>query len=273
MLRQDVDLLLFVHTNGWPTYGRTREWVKALPVPSVMLTLDLYRGLEREADVELPNFSCRYVFTADEPDWLRERGVNALFSPPGILETSCYVAAPDPLHPAYGKIVFVGSQKYHAAWPWRQELLAFLRSEYGGRFVHFDHSSGMRGHALNVLYASASVTVGDSCFASPDSGYTSDRLFESLGRGATLVYPTIRWESVLGPSLARNMCQYTPGDYGSLREAIDDAICDGPHPDELFAQARFAIGENHSYTQRLQAILETVAQHEPSVAKALKEAR
>lgn len=254
-------LLIWMHTHGWNP-PITEQWLRDCDgrgCKTVGYTLDLFRGLKRHDPDYVtthPWFKCKHFVQPDDPQWLIERGVNAHFMPPAILKTSCYLAPP---FPDDLDIIFVGSENYHPEWPWRQEMLAFLRDKYGSRFHHFDHSSGMRGHRLNRLYATAKVVVGDSCFADPGSPYTSDRLFETLGRGGNLVYPSINlgWDNsryrVYYPG------SYQAGDTKSLAYAIDRGLELHEQERNLRLENTGAVKLNHTYCNRLQAILDMVA--------------
>lgn len=247
------DLLFWVHTNGWPWSGRDERWVRDLRIPTACFTLDLYRGLKREGGVDVrdqPNMKCGFVFTADgDPEtqaWFEEKGVNHHWLPPAISDDSCYLADPVFGHPAFGKVVFVGSRGYHPEWPWRQALLEWLEKTYGDQFVHFDHSSGMRGHKLNELYASAAVVVGDSCFADSRLRYWSDRFPETLGRGGRLVFPGVA--GLHGPAEF-----YVVGDFDSVQCAIEAARGDPRRPCVEWAKA------GNTYRFRMQEMLDTIA--------------
>lgn len=278
------DLVLWSHTHGWDqvSWPDIASFCAPKGVPTVAFTLDLFRGLARHdpAYVEThPWFRCKYFFQPDSPDWLRARGVNAYFSPPAILESSCYVSPLDPKHEAYGKVVFVGSRTYHPEWGFRPALIDWLEKTYGQDFLLYEHSSGLRGDRLNQVYANAAVVVGDSCFASPDSPYTSDRLFESLGRGAALLYPNIHWESFPGVRafLECNGGTYVPGCTDELEWKIGILLEDwrqwhgdpslggdgnAEYVDPLRYEAAQFVQTYHSYAVRLRSILETVAREE-----------
>lgn len=243
-------LFLWMHTHGWnPPIDE--DWLRRQTIPTVGYTLDLFRGLKRHDPdyvTTYPWFKCQWFFQPDDPAWLREHGCMATFMPPAILQTSCYLAPPfnDDL-----EIIFVGSEEYHPEWPWRKEMLAYLRSWYGSRFHIFPHSSGMRGHRLNRLYATAKLVVGDSCFASPKSPYTSDRLYETRGRGGCLIYPRIDSEH------CADEFSYHAGDHRDLRYVIEANLAAPMGNDERRLQID-AIRESDTYTQRMEQMLSLV---------------
>lgn len=236
------DLVLWTKTPGWgPSPHMTLEFfagAKARGIPTAGLHLDLWKGLERaNAIAAEPYFHGLDVFAQADPDleWWRARGVNAIYSPPGVLEASCYLA--DPVPELAHEIVFVGSRGYHPEYPFRGELIVWLERTYGPRFKLYEHGSGMREHRLNQLYASARVVVGDSCFAGKIPGYWSDRLPESLGRGARLVFPRIQGR-LAGWSWVP-CAMFEPGDFSDLQAKIE---------------ARLAVPEAEALTERLEAI-------------------
>lgn len=265
------DVTIWMHTHGWD-WDAADEFLAQTTSPTVAITLDLFRGLARHDPkyVEThPWFKCKYFFQPDEPDWLRARGVNAYFSPPGVLGESCYVSPLNPKHEAYRKVVFVGSKNYHPEWPWRAQLIEFLEETYRKRFVLYTHDSGLRGDRLNQVYANAGVVVGDSCFASPDSTYTSDRLFETLGRGGNLLYPAIKWRGLDAHLRDLVWTDYTPGELDQrrkidLRRKIDDGLRFAFDEDwrSEAEEASAYIRAAHSYEARMERILETVAREE-----------
>src|SRR5258708_12315387 len=94
-------------------------------------------------------------------------------------------------------IVFVGSRGYHSEWPYRPQLVDWLKQTYGSRFHHFSgevESEGLkRGLELNQVYADAKVGVGDTlCINFDYPYYFSDRLFENTGRGGFTISPYIK---------------------------------------------------------------------------------
>lgn len=268
------DRTIWMHTHGWDWHGMDMFVEAARPIA---ITLDLFRGLARHDPkyVEThPWFKCKYFFQPDEPDWLREHGVNAFWSPPAVLEDSCYVAELDKDHEAFGKVVFVGSRQYHPEWPWRAQLVDFLEKRYKDKFVLYEHSSGLRGDKLNRVYANAAVVVGDSCFASPESAYTSDRLFETLGRGGNLIYPRINYKPY-GGLQAFVAGLYDPGNFDELEWQIEESLGwferaeyteslgkGEQYIDALRYQSSDFIKSYHTYANRLEAILKKVGEEE-----------
>lgn len=182
------DVLFYSHTHGWeiPNLEDVFAACKDRSIPTVSAHLDLWTNLEREVDIgKEATWKTDYIFTPDKTIKLP----NHYYMRPGVKESSCYLAAPDPVLYSKYKVAFVGSYGYHKEYPERPQLIDFLKETYKDEFLHIEHS--MRGHDLNVLYRSVPVIVGDSCFSqsNPIPGYYSDRIPETLGRGGLLFHP------------------------------------------------------------------------------------
>jgi hypothetical protein len=199
------DLFIWVHTHGWKTPGEaTMDQVlielKKANIPTITYHLDLWFGLERQKDLEQDNFykTIGHFFTVDKlmADWFNENtNVKGHFIPPGVYDKECYIHKDyDKKHYDYD-VIFVGSKRYHHEYPFRPQLIEFLRGTYKNKFCHVggDGDTGtVRGDALNRIYAKSKIAVGDTLnlnFNYPY--YTSDRLFESTGRGGFTIYPNI----------------------------------------------------------------------------------
>ena len=93
-------------------------------------------------------------------------------------------------------MIFVGtSADYHTAdWPYRSQLITFLKGRYADRFAAWGHPNPtIRNQDLNDLYASAKVSVGDSlCKNFKHENYWSDRIYETTGRGHFIIHPYIK---------------------------------------------------------------------------------
>jgi hypothetical protein len=192
---RDAQLFQYTHTHSWNTPGSfsTAEMmnrIRAFGVKSFSYHLDYYWGLntvDRRQDLigQHPSWKTNYWFSTDgahEAEYLA-RGVNHRWLPPGVVEYGCYEGTPQS-----GLVVdvgFAGSVAYHPEYPFRSQLVAALRDRYGARFRVF---TGYRERALNDLYASVKVLVGDHVFAGTPR-YWSDRLPETCGRGGFIVYP------------------------------------------------------------------------------------
>jgi hypothetical protein len=180
--------------------------------------------------------------------------------PPAVFAPECYIAEPVP--ELVQDVIFVGSYGYHPQWPYRQQLIDWLKATYGSRFTHYDHSSGMRGHLLNQLYASAKVVVGDSCCPGlTQTNYWSDRVPETLGRGGVLVHPWIEGMQHHYRQ-GEHLSYYDYGDLDVLGFTIDTLLKWSTGREERRIVGHEWVKAHHTYTNRVQAMLEIVAPSE-----------
>ncbi len=233
--------------------------LRRLGIPTVGHTLDLFVGLPREALLDVdPWFKTDWFFSADggHDEVFRAKGINHHWLPPAVYGPECYLAQPDPA--LVQDVIFVGSYTYHPQWEYRRHLIDWLRATYGARFTLYDHNSGMRGHRLNQLYASASVVIGDSCCPGfTQTHYVSDRFFETPGRGGLLIHPKIE-----GIDMA-HLPTYQFGQFDQLRRVIDGYLADAQARDHLRLVGHCYTSANHTYAHRVQTILDTVAKGRP----------
>ena len=251
---EHADLLLWTRT--WGLRGDGFEMLRRLPCPSAAFHLDLYAGLDRAATLPSePWWKCSFVFTADggSEDFWHEHGVNHFWSPPGVYSQECYRADPDPAY--VQDVIFTGSYGYHKEWPYRPELIDRLRAHYGSRFTLYEHSSRMRGHRLNVLYASARVVVGDSCclgFNHPY--YWSDRIPETLGRGGFLIHPRIHGiERHFREDV--DLVLYDFNDWSQLYAKIDHYLHHPMQRKIIQRTGHDTVKSAHTYTHRMRVML------------------
>ena len=200
------DLFIWVHTHGWKTPGNTGMDVVLAKlnrhgIPTMTYHLDLWFGLRRQQDLEKDNFykTIGHFFTVDKlmADWFNENtDVKGHFIPAGVYDKECYIHEDYNPNKFEHDVIFVGSKGYHPEHPYRPQLIDYLKETYGKRFLHVggDGDTGtVRGDKLNKIYANSKVAVGDSLnigFNYPY--YTSDRMFESTGRGGFTIYPRIK---------------------------------------------------------------------------------
>lgn len=273
--RHKPAFVLWTHTHGLApeaTHGRQAamlDGLRSLGVPSVAYHLDRWWGLDREDQVwEEPFFRCDLVCTADgghAAEW-ETAEVNHRWFPPGVLAAACEPRGR--YRYAYGaELAFVGSWQggYHDEWQHRSELVRFLRDEYGDRCAFWPKPGqhAIRGAELNDLYASVDILVGDSCLVpnrdgSPCSNYCSDRIPETLGRGAFLLHPFVPgivWGDGLWSS-GDHLAGWTLGDFDELADKIDNWLR-RPVERERVAQAGRALTlREHSYERRMVQLVE-----------------
>ena len=264
-LCEATDLFWFTSTwhEDFPGGFAALDILHRRGLPTVSHTLDLYIGLDRESQLDIdPFWRTQYVFSADggHPDVWAAKGINHHWMPPAVFAPECYLAEPDPA--LVQDVIFVGSYGYHAQWPYRKQLIDWLKETYGPRFTHYDHDSGMRGHRLNQLYASAKVVIGDSCCPGfTQARYWSDRVPETLGRGGFLIHPLIcgMRESFEGGT---HLDYYAFLDWQELHERIAYFLQHEEKRRLIQSSGHSHVKAQHTYTNRLQEVLAIVAQKE-----------
>jgi hypothetical protein len=263
---QKADLFIWVHTHGWKTPGRmSMEDVliklKEDSVPTMTYHLDLWFGLKRQDDLSNDNFykTIGHFFTVDKlmADWFNENtDVKGHYILPGVYEPECYI------HNSYGTgydydIIFVGSKGYHPEYPYRPTLIDFLKKTYGNRFTHVggDGDTGtIRGDKLNKVYARSKVAIGDSLNLNFDYPYyTSDRLFESTGRGGFTIYPAIKG---LEDTFTKNeIVWYEHGNLNELVHTINHYLENETEREKIRIAGHERTKADHTYTNRWKKIL------------------
>lgn len=271
----DCDALLYTRTWGMlastgrpclppaPT-GEALAMLDRLRVPSASWHLDLYHGLPRGSAAMLkadPFWRTRHVFSPDGSPaaaaFFAANGVRHHYLKPGVLRAECYLAAP--VEELAADVVFVGSEGYHAEWPYRGKLIRWLRDTYGARFVKHGHPQSLvRGHRLNQLYASAKVVVGDTlCLGFNHPNYWSDRVYETLGRGGFLIHPRIAGmeeEFADGEHLAF----YNFNDWSGLRERIDHFLAHDDERERVRLAGHELVRSRCTYTDRARQVVATL---------------
>lgn len=261
------NLFIWIHTHGWTTPGRL-PMIKVLNnlkrTKTITMTyhLDLWFGLSRQNDLRRDAFykSIGHFFTVDKlmADWFNKNTkVKGHFIPAGVYDKECYI------HKDYNKdrfkydVIFVGSKGYHQEYQFRPQLIDFLRATYKDRFLHVggDGDTGtIRGDALNLIYAKSKVAVGDSLnlnFNYPY--YTSDRLFESTGRGGFTIYPKIiGLENYFNDD---EIVWYEHGNFDDLKSKIDYYLKHDKERENIRIAGHERTKKDHTYIQRWKNIL------------------
>lgn len=259
-----ADLFLWTSTHSyalkWDGAAKAVETLNEM-LPTAAFHLDLFFGLNRSGSVTRePWFKLKFCFTADgdHPEEFEAAGVNHHWSLPGVYHAECQLgSARDKFK---SDLAFVGSWQghYHQEWRGRFDLVEWLRNGYGTsvRFWPEPGKHAVRGLELCDLYASVKIVVGDSCFADTAKRYTSDRVYETVGRGGFLLYPRI--EAVEAELIDKvHLCYYTPGDWDELRDLVKHWL----HPDQDAQRAAIRkagsafVREHCSYLNRLTAML------------------
>ena len=263
----DSDLFIWVHTHGWQTPGSidmidVLNELKKHNIPTMTYHLDLWFGINRQKDLENDGFykSIGHFFTVDKlmADWFNKNTkVKGHFMPPGVYDKECYIH-PDKNKKYYDHdVIFVGSKRYHHEYPFRPQLIDFLRDTYKDRFCHVggDGDTGtVRGDALNRIYARSKIAVGDTLnlnFNYPY--YTSDRLFESTGRGGFTIYPRI--EGLDKYFNDDEIVWYEHGNLDDLKQKIDYYIENNEEREAIRLRGHERTKNEHTYVHRWTEIL------------------
>lgn len=263
---KDADLVHYVHTHGWETpglfpIGELLKKFEARGIPTISVHLDYWRGLAREQDVNThPFWQTQFIFTADggSNDWYREQGINHFYLKAGVVERDCYLG--DWKEKYAMDVIFTGSYGYHPEWSYRPKLIDWLKSTYGDRFRRYAGDvppfGTVRGKALNDVYASAKVAVGDTlCLGFEHPHYFSDRLFETTGRGGFLIFPYIKGiEDCF--EIGKEIVTYPFGDFDELKRLIDYYVEHDEEREAIRLAGYERTKRDHTYTSRVQEMLE-----------------
>lgn len=257
----NLDVLFYSHTHDpnyvIPSLRRVFEIYRLKGIPTVSVHLDRWLGLNRVVDMgQEATWFTEYIFMADgSPEAAQkytELGLNWHYLKPGVVERDCYMAQPNH-HRFPHEIVFVGSMGYHPEYPWRPEMIRWLHKTYGSNFGHYgnDGIQVVRGNDLNVLYATAKIAVGDSCFGGRPN-YVSDRYYETRGRGGVLLHPEVEGVDKWG------VIPYIHGDFENLKGVID-SLLENNDLRESCRKAGFEwVKKNETYTNRAQEMLDII---------------
>lgn len=260
----NVDAFFWIHTHGWNTTGidGALSFLKGKGVPTFGYHLDLYMGLKREPQLHEYVTKLDHFFTVDKlmADWLNgNTGTKGHYLPPGVFGPECYIAQPDRVKYPHD-IVFTGSGNYHSEYPYRNKLINWLKETYGERFAHYGSGGlpGLRGHELNVMYASAKICIGDTlCKDFKYPYYFSDRLTETPGRGGFMIFPYIRGLEMMY-SLGKEIISYPYEDFEWLKSTIDYYLIHDKEREVIRMAGHRRAKESHTYTNRMEFILETL---------------
>lgn len=262
------DLVVVIHTHGWITPGiLTWEFIskelRAHNIPLITYHLDLWFGLAREKDLYEDEFysHLHHFFTVDKKmaDWLNETtNIKGHYLPAGVYGAECIEMKPQRV--GY-EIVFTGSRGYHPEYPYRPQLVDFLRKAYGLRFIHIGNDGEVapkRGLALNQIYRNAKIAIGDTLninFEYPY--YFSDRLFEQPGRGAFQIFPNIKGVEDCYED-GKEIVLYEHGNLQDLKEKIDYYLVHDAEREQIRKAGFERTKRDHTYVKRWEKILEVL---------------
>ena len=264
----DSDLFVWVHTHKWQTPGNMSmdevlNRLKEANIPTMSYHLDLWMGIERQKDLEQDNFykTIGHFFTVDKlmADWFNENtNVVGHFLTAGVYDKECYIHNDYNPYDFQYDVIFVGSKGFHHEYKYRPELIDFLRKTYGKRFLHVggDGDTGtVRGDDLNKIYAKSKIAIGDSLnigFKYPY--YTSDRLFESTGRGGFTIYPRIKGLEDYFED-GNEIVFYEHGNLQDLKTKIDYYLLDGLSREKIRLAGHERTKNEHTYVHRWATIM------------------
>lgn len=268
------NLLIVVHTHGWRTVGLALDKVllclKGAGIPTLTYHLDLWLGLQRQKDLDSDPFyrTIGHFFTADRlmAEWFNEHtDVKGYFLPAAVYDRECYIS--DQPSPHANDVIFVGSRRYHNEWPWRPQLLDWLRATYGPRFTHIggDGDTGtIRGAELNAAYAGSKVAVGDTLCKNFDyPWYASDRLWECAGRFGAQVFPRITGLDEWFKD-GEHLLYFNFGDFDDLRSKIDWMLEHDEERERIRRAGHEMVKASGTYRHRWESILSTVFEGAPA---------
>jgi hypothetical protein len=279
-------MFVWVHTHGWETPGeQSMETVlkklKEAGVPTVTYHLDLWLGLQRQADLEKdPVYkSIQHFFTVDKKmaDWFNENTeVEGHYLPAGVFGDECYMkpvtqtilnrhVKPGQMFieeiPIYqNEVIFVGSRGYHPEYKYRPQLIDWLHLIFGDKFKHYggDGLGVVRGDALNQLYADTKVVVGDSLNIGFDyPGYWSDRIYETTGRGGFIIHPEIEGLETQF-EYGKEIVTYKYGDFADLEEKINHYLTYDQEREAIRKAGFERTKRDHTYARRWEHIINMV---------------
>ncbi len=256
-----LDMLIYSHTHD-PSYVipdliKVFDQYKQFGIPTVSAHLDRWMGLKRVEDMgREATWFTEYIFMADGSPEAAEMydklNLNWFYLPPAVVERACYKAEPD--HVRFPQeIVFTGSRGYHPEYEFRPKLIDWLRATYGKRFGHYgnDGLGVIRQSALNTLYSTAKIVVGDSCFSGRPR-YTSDRYQEVRGRNGFLLHPHCEGVETNG------VVDYERENLEDLKTKIDYYLNNDVEREALRSEGFDWVKDHETYTQRAEQIIETV---------------
>lgn len=286
------DFVLWTRTGwDWPAYGWSHEHAREMQlrflllarkhnIPVVGYHLDIWWGLKRQTQVlEEPFFRVPLLVTADgghDAEWL-DADIEHVWMPPGVSREECEpgMFRSDMAH----LVVFVGNWRgeYHHESEHRFQLVQWLQENYSGACAFYPQPGqpGLRGAELRDLYTSCQVAVGDSCFAGTGlSNYWSDRIPETMGRGAYLLHPAVVGMGEQGFVNGETLGTWSAGQWGQLARAIEWALDSPDQRAEIAAAGRRLVLEKHTYEVRMTQLVELLYKRKmlkrPTKAKAAK---
>jgi hypothetical protein len=212
---------------------------------------DLYFKTPRRTEVFSDRFKTDIVFTTDggNQEEYERLGINQQTLRQGINEDD--TDTDDKLE-CVEDIIFVGTNN-----PWyqyRNDLIKFLKKEYGDRFGWYGNKHQIRGKDLTNLVNSAKIVIGDSVYS---DNYWSNRIYEMLGRGGFLIHPRV-------PGLEKefkyykHLIPYDTGNFNQLKSIIDYYLSHKTERNNIKKEGQKYCLENYKYSDRCKQFIEYV---------------
>lgn len=226
--------------------------LKKLKIPTVSWTFDLYFDYVREINV--PHYAfmkADHVFTTDggHEEKFKKHNINHHCLRQGIYEPEAVLIEGN----RDIDVLFVGSDNPHH--PYRAALMKFLEMTYPKfKWVGRYNTDEARSMALNELFGQAKIVIGDSVY-SPN--YWSNRVYESLGRGAFLITPDV-------PGLDQefkyyeHLVPYKLWDFDGLKKKIDHYLTHEQEREKIRRAGFEFTKENYSYKKRCEKLLQVI---------------
>lgn len=258
-IAEKCELFIWVHTHGWNTPGMKMllQRLKIKGIPTLTYHLDLWKGLNREKDMQKDDYwHIAHFFTVDKlmADHLNKNTqTKGHYVQAGVFDREC-TYSPQALE---NEVIFVGSKGYHEEWKYRPQLIDWLKAAYGDKFKHFggDGLGVKRGQELNDLYAKTKVVVGDSlCINFDYPHYWSDRVYETLGRGGFLIHPYIKGMEEHFED-GKHLVFYKFGDFEDLKAKIDYYLTHDDEREAIRIAGHEHVKKYHTYMHRWDQIL------------------
>lgn len=254
---ESFDLFLWTRTWEGTILNEHLDILRHKGIPSVSYHLDLYVGLERDGGIgQSPFWRTDFVFTPDgdpkSAKFFEKQQINHHFISPGVFEDECNVFHVNPDK----DVIFVGSYNYHPEYPYRHELINWLRNEYRENFELWgSHGLGeVRGEELNRLYGRTKVMVGDTLCLPGHENYWSDRTPETLGRGGFLIHPRIKGMQKEYKD-AVHLRYYDYGNFKQLKYLINYYLKHDEEREKIRDQGHDYVLNNQTYTHKMKQML------------------
>lgn len=243
---KDYDPILVLFSKGRPQGYATRmiEILKLKEVNTACWLFDLYFNLPSNREAKLiakqAPYNVETIFSTDggSDASFKSIGIKHKLLRQGIHEPEAILLDREKTH----EIIFVGGDYFHN----RGDLLNGLKDRYGGKFEWLGKDGLLRNMALNEVYASTKIVVGDS---QPSPHYWSNRIYETLGRGGFLIHPRVEGLETEFED-KKHLVLYERGNLEELYKLIDYYL-EHEEEREVIRKAGFEhVKNNYTYKHR-----------------------